>query len=199
MLFLFVTSVPRAWDDFCKKRLQGTHSDILKFVSSTAYTPHMICVYLSESIQVFEFCRSKCHRNFNRKRNPRKAKWTKSFRKTNGKEMTVDSTFEFEKRRNRPIRYNRETMAQTLNAMKRVSEIQHKRQDLFFKMRMRAHKGTQRERVRAVIEKGIEILAPAAANKEKALELATAKYAEKDAKSKASKKVSKSKEVAMEE
>ena len=84
--------------------------------------------------------------------------------------MTVDTTFEFEKRRNRPIRYNRETMSQTLNAMKRVSEIQHKRQDLFFKMRMRAHKGTQRERVRAVIEKGIEILAPAAANKEKALE-----------------------------
>ena len=113
--------------------------------------------------------------------------------------MTVDTTFEFEKRRNRPVRYNRETMSQTLNAMKRVSEIQHKRQDLFFKMRMRAHKGTQRERVRAVIEKGIEILAPAAANKEKALEIATAKYTEKGAKSKSSKKASKSKEVAMEE
>lgn len=155
--------------------------------------------FVRNDSKVFEFCRSKCHRNFNRKRNPRKAKWTKSFRKTNGKEMTVDSTFEFEKRRNRPIRYNRETMAQTLNAMKRVSEIQHKRQDLFFKMRMRAHKGTQRERVRAVIEKGIEILAPAAANKEKALELATAKYADKEAKAKASKTSSKSKELVMEE
>ena len=89
--------------------------------------------------------------------------------------MTVDTSFEFEKRRNRPIRYNRETMSQTLNAMKRVSEIQHKRQDLFFKMRMRAHKGLQKEQIRAEIEKGIELIAPAAANKEKALEIATSK------------------------
>ena len=149
------------------------------FCSSPVYPGHGMTFVRNDS-KTFEFCRSKCHRNFNRKRNPRKTKWTKSFRKNAGKEMTVDSTFEFEKRRNRPIRYNRETMSQTLNAMKRVSEIQHKRQDLFFQMRMRAHKGTQREQVRAEIEKGIEILAPAAANREKALEMATAKQAEKE-------------------
>ena len=106
-------------------------------------------------------------------------KWTKAFRKNAGKEMTVDTTFEFEKRRNRPIRYNRETMTQTLNAMKRVSDIQHKRQDLFFKMRMRAHKGMQRDQIRADIEKGIEILAPAASNREKAIEIATSKLSTK--------------------
>ncbi len=125
--------------------------------------------------KTFEFCRSKCHRNFNRKRNPRKMKWTKAFRKNVGKEMTVDTTFEFEKRRNRPVRYNRETMEQTLRAMKRVSEIQHKRQDLFFKMRMKAHKGTQREQIRAEIRKGIDILVPAAGAKEQAREVATRK------------------------
>ncbi len=129
--------------------------------------------------KTFEFCRSKCHRNFNRKRNPRKMKWTKAFRKNVGKEMTVDTTFEFEKRRNRPVRYNRETMEQTLRAMKRVSEIQHKRQDLFFKMRMKAHKGTQREQIRADIRKGIDILAPAAGAKEQAREVATRKIVTK--------------------
>jgi len=102
-------------------------------------------------------------------------KWTKAFRKNVGKEMTVDTTFEFEKRRNRPVRYNRETMEQTLRAMKRVSEIQHKRQDLFFKMRMKAHKGTQREQIRAEIRKGIDILVPAAGAKEQAREVATRK------------------------
>ena len=123
--------------------------------------------------KTFEFCRSKCHRNFNRKRNPRKLKWTKAFRKNAGKEMTVDSTFEFEKRRNRPVRYNRELMTQTLKTMKKVAEVRHKRQDMFFKMRMRAHKGMQRDQVRAVIQKGMDVLVPAAANREKALVNAT--------------------------
>jgi hypothetical protein len=89
--------------------------------------------------------------------------------------FSQDSTFEFEKRRNRPIKYHRELMGTTLRAMKKVSEIKHKRQDLFFKMRMRAHKGKQRDEVRATITKGIEIIAPAAADKEKAIAIATAK------------------------
>jgi len=93
--------------------------------------------------------------------------------------VAQDSTFEFEKRRNRPIRYNRETMEQTLRAMKKVSEIRHKRQDMFFKMRMRAHKGMQREQIRAEIKKGTEILAPAAADREKAIALATKKIVAK--------------------
>jgi len=142
------------------------------FCSSPVYPGHGIS-FVRNDCKTFEFCRSKCHRNFNRKRNPRKLKWTKAFRKMAGKEMTVDSTFEFEKRRNRPIRYNREIMGATLRAMKKVSDVQTKRQELFFKMRMRAHKGMQRDQVRAVIKKGMDILVPAAANREKALANAT--------------------------
>jgi large subunit ribosomal protein L24e len=88
-----------------------------------------------------------------------------------------DSTFEFEKRRNRPVKYNRETMEHTLKAMKRVSEIQSKRQEMFFKMRMRSHKATQKSLIKAVITKGTELLAPAAANREVALANATKKIA----------------------
>ncbi len=107
--------------------------------------------------------------------------------------MTIDSTFEFEKRRNRPIRYNRETMATTIRAMKRVSEIQHKRQDLFWRNRMRAHVGTKREQIRAEIKKGIELIVPAAAkDREKSIQLSTSKLASKQ-------KVSKSKKMEVSE
>lgn len=148
------------------------------FCSSPIYPGHGVTFVRNDS-KTFSFCRSKCHRNFNKKRNPRKTKWTKVFRKAAGKEMTVDSTFEFEKRRNRPIRYNRETMESTLRAMKRVSEIQHKRQDLFWKNRMRAHVGVQRQQIRAEIKKGIELIVPAAADRERAIELATSKVGNK--------------------
>ena len=46
-------------------------------------------------------------KNFNLKRNPRKVRWTKA-RKVAGKEMAVDPTFELEKRRNRPVKYDRD-------------------------------------------------------------------------------------------
>ena len=50
---------------------------------------------------LIELCpvRSKCHKAFKRKKNPRKAKWTKAFRKSAGKELAVDPSFEFEKKR----------------------------------------------------------------------------------------------------
>jgi hypothetical protein len=46
-----------------------------------------------------------------------------------------DSTFEFEKRRNVPVRYDRELVATTLKAMERVQEIRAKREKAFWKNR----------------------------------------------------------------
>ena len=86
------------------------------------------------------------------KRNPRKVRWTKAFRKAAGKEMTIvrnfwaalhalpyhnfqDSTIDFEKRRNVPVRYDRELVTTTLKAMKRVGEIKQRREHAFWKHR----------------------------------------------------------------
>lgn len=79
------------------------------------------------------------------KRNPRKLKWTKAFRKSVGKEMTVDQTLQFAARRNIPVRYDRHLVSTTLKAMKRVSEIRARRERVFFKKRMASNK----ERMRA--------------------------------------------------
>lgn len=85
--------------------------------------------------QIFRFCRSKCHKNFKMKRNPRKVKWTKAYRKLHGKELTQDATFEFERRRNRPERYNREVVEQTLKAMKKIDEVRVQRESKFWESR----------------------------------------------------------------
>ncbi|KAK3391124.1 ribosomal protein L24e-domain-containing protein [Podospora didyma] len=84
----------------------------------------------------FRFCRSKCHKNFKMKRNPRKLKWTKAHRRNAGKEMVVDSTLQFAARRNVPVRYNRELVAKTVKAIERISEVRARRERVFYKKRM---------------------------------------------------------------
>jgi len=110
--------------------------------------------------KAFRFCKSKCHKNFKMKRNPRKLAWTKSFRRAHGKEMTVDSTLTFAQRRNIPVRYNRDLVATTLKAMSRVTEIRQKRERAFYKARMRGNKQRQREDDRKLVEENQHLLPP---------------------------------------
>lgn len=86
------------------------------------------------------------------KRNPRKLKWTKAFRKAAGKEMTVDSTLQFAARRNVPVRYNRELVAQTLRAMDRVSEIRAKRERVFAKRRLAGRRAQELAQDRRLVQ-----------------------------------------------
>jgi large subunit ribosomal protein L24e len=126
-------------------------------------------VFVRNDSKQFRFCRSKCIRNFHKKRNPRKVAWTKSYRKTRGKEMAVDSTFEFEKRRNRPVKYDRELMGQTLQAMQKVKEIQIAREQRFFAARQKDAAPEKKQQARVEIEKSIELLAPAVAARDQVM------------------------------
>lgn len=153
--------------------------EVCYFCSSKVYPGHGIAFARNDS-KVFRFCRSKCHKNFTRKRNPRKSKWTKAFRRAAGKEMAVDTTFDFEKRRNRPVKYDRETMGKTLLAMKKVKEVQAKREQRFFENRHRGAKTKEKARIKADIRDNIELLAPAAAeDREKTLATITDKAKQK--------------------
>jgi large subunit ribosomal protein L24e len=93
--------------------------------------------------QQFRFCRSKCKAAFNKKKNPRKTRWTKTYRKINAKELTVDPSFEFEKKRNVPVKYDRELWTKTIASIKKINEIRERREKHYVMERLR--KGTQRE------------------------------------------------------
>lgn len=121
------------------------------FCSRPAY-PGKGITFCRNDAKQFRFCRSKCHKNFVMKRNPRKLKWTKAFRKAAGKEMTVDSTLQFAARRNVPVRYNRELVAKTLKAMERVSEIRAKRERVFAKRRLAGKRARELAADRKLVE-----------------------------------------------
>ncbi|KAH6855623.1 ribosomal protein L24e-domain-containing protein [Chaetomium sp. MPI-CAGE-AT-0009] len=106
----------------------------------------------------FRFCRSKCHKNFKMKRNPRKLKWTKAYRKNAGKEMVVDSTLQFAARRNVPVRYDRELFAKTLKAMERISEIRSRRERIFYKKRMAGKRAREVAAARKLVAENEHLL-----------------------------------------
>ena len=106
------------------------------FCSGPIYPGHGI-VFVRNDGKMFRFCRSKCHKNFKAKKNPRKIRWTKAYRKTHGKELVTDPVYEFEKIRNTPIKYNREIWTDTIQAMDKLAKIRKDREDRFFNTRMK--------------------------------------------------------------
>ncbi|EDW15582.1 hypothetical protein AWZ03_001524 [Drosophila navojoa] len=116
--------------------------DTCYFCSSKIYPGHGVH-FVRNDCKIFKFCRGKCHKAFKKKKNPRKVAWTKAHRKAAGKELTIDPSFEFEKRRNVPIKYNRDTWQKAITAIKKVTEIKERREKHFVMERLR--KGRQVE------------------------------------------------------
>ena len=102
--------------------------------------------------QVFRFCRSKCHKNFKMKRNPRKVRWTKAYRALAGKDLVDDAVFEMERRRNVPVRYDRGLVSRSVAAMQRADEVRVARQDRFYERRMRKARAEGAAAARAQLE-----------------------------------------------
>eukprot|EP00271_Cylindrocystis_brebissonii_P008990 TRINITY_DN23559_c0_g1_i1.p1 TRINITY_DN23559_c0_g1~~TRINITY_DN23559_c0_g1_i1.p1 ORF type:complete len:178 (-),score=41.28 TRINITY_DN23559_c0_g1_i1:646-1179(-) len=127
------------------------------FCSSTVYPGHGIA-FVRNDAKTFRFCRSKCHKNFKMKRNPRKVKWTKAYRRVHGKDLAVDTTFELERKRNRPERYDRNVVADTVKAMKRIGEIQEKRQAKFWEKRMAGKKAQEASEAVAELQQNIHMV-----------------------------------------
>ncbi|MCO5602341.1 hypothetical protein L7F22_056471 [Adiantum nelumboides] len=139
------------------------------FCSSTIYPGHGI-QFVRNDAKIFRFCRSKCHKNFKMKRNPRKVKWTKAYRKLHGKELTQDATFELERKHNRPERYDRNVVQNTIKAIKRIEEIRAKREEKFWESRMKVKK--EKKADLAELKQNIHLVkAPAALQEDPSLTL----------------------------
>lgn len=112
------------------------------------------------------------------KRQPRKLKWTKTNRALRGKEMLVDSNLllsQFAKRRNIPVKYDRNLVAATVKAMERVEEIRRKRERAFTKKRLGGKIARDRQRAadRKVVMEGEHLIAKELRDRERADAMAT--------------------------
>merc|ERR1712216_116116 len=64
-------------------------------------------------------------------------RWTKAYRKTHGKELMYDSTLDFEKRREEPVRYNRDLYIKTVQAIGKIEQIKQAREKRFKNARIK--------------------------------------------------------------
>lgn len=136
--------------------------EVCSFCSRPVY-PSKGITFIRNDARSFRFCRSKCEKNFKMKRQPRKLKWTKTHRALRGKEMIVDSSLllsQFAKKRNVPVKYDRNLVATTLKAMERVEEIRQRRERVFTKRRLagKLARERQREEDRRVVAEGEHLI-----------------------------------------
>ena len=85
-----------------------------------------------------------------------------------GKELVVDPSFEFEKRRNVPIKYNRELWSNAVEAIKKVETIKQKRQNLHIMQRLRKGRELEQERDIKEVQRDLSLIrSPAVGLKER--------------------------------
>lgn len=114
-------------------------------------------VFVRNDCRVFRFCKSKCRRFWMKKKNPRKFRWTKAYRQTAGKDLAVDTTYDFEMRRNRPVKYDRDLVATTLRTMRLVDEIRQQREAAHWERRMQTAAAIETRSKLVDISKNIEL------------------------------------------
>lgn len=142
------------------------------YCSSNVYPGHGT-MFVRNDCKTFRFCRPKCHKHFKMKHNPKKLKWTKASRKSRGKEMTIDSTFDFEKRRNIPTRYDRNLWINTVQAMKRINAIREARKVRFHQRRLAEQVKIRQSGALKEIEKGQDLVKSIKARKNMTTVLST--------------------------
>lgn len=128
------------------------------FCSGPIYPGHGT-VFVRNDAKMFRFCRSKCHRSFKAKKNPRKIRWTKAYRKSHGKELVMDPVLQFENRKDEAIRYNRDLWVDTVQAIDKINEIKNRREEKHWNERMESVKERRSDQIKANLIKHKTLIA----------------------------------------
>jgi len=83
--------------------------------------------------------------------------------------LAVDPSFEFEKKRNVPVKYDRELWQNSINAMQRVEEIKNKRQAHHIFQRMKLAKKIQKAKDIKEVERDLALIKSPAAGLRQAM------------------------------
>merc|ERR1739845_204224 len=84
-------------------------------------------------------------------------------------ELAVDPSFEFEKRRNIPVKYDRELWQKTVGAMQKIEEIKNKRQAHHIFQRMKMAKKIQKAKDIKEVERDLALIKSPAAGLRQAM------------------------------
>lgn len=75
-----------------------------------------------------------------------------------GKDMTKDTVFEFERKRNEPLKYNRDLYVTTIQAMKKIEKVKYNREKLFWQKRLASQKERNINNLENELEKNITLI-----------------------------------------
>ncbi|ERL88673.1 hypothetical protein D910_06057, partial [Dendroctonus ponderosae] len=89
-------------------------------------------------------------------------------KKTVGKELAIDPSFEFEKRRHVPVKYSRETFSKAVEAMKKVETIRQRRQGAYIMQRLRKGRELEQERDVKEVQRDLALIRSPAAGLKRA-------------------------------
>lgn len=88
--------------------------------------------------------------------------------------MAIDPSFEFEKRRHVPVKYDRQTWNKAVEAMKKVEAIKQKRQNAYIMQRLRKGRELENERDIKEVQRDLSLIrSPAAGLKQRKQEEST--------------------------
>lgn len=127
------------------------------FCSCSVYPGHGSS-FIRNDGKKFTFCRSKCYKLFKRKWNPRKTKWTKTYRLIKKKALTEDEIFKLEKRIDEPIIVDKEVLANTISTIPHYVEKRKEREDFYVMDRILTQREKNKENEIRVIEKHKHLL-----------------------------------------